>query len=100
MNNIDIQEQVIHLNLKDYTDKQLDKIKSEIENIIKYYNPESIAKVEIRDYRDISTFKEFNIFIKTNFLLWDGTKFTVTEGKSSRVAEIEDIYNVRLKPFL
>jgi len=96
MNDTDI---VIYLNHQDFTKEQLDKIKSETENAIKFYNIESIVKVEIRDYKDINTFKEFNIFIKTNFLLWDGTKFTVPEGKSLSVAEIEDIYNVRLNLF-
>jgi len=93
---LDVQEQVIYLNHQDFTKEQISKIESEVENVIKYYNPVSIVKVEIRDYKDINTFKELNIFIKTNFLLWDGTKFTVPEGKSLSVAEIEDMFNVRL----
>lgn len=93
---IDVQEQVIYLNHQDFTKEKLDKIKSEIENIIKFYNPESIAKVEIRDYKDIYSLKEFNQFIKEKILLWNGAEFISIYNEILSVVEVENMFNVRL----
>lgn len=93
---IDVQEQVIYLNHQDFTKEQLEKIKSEIENAIKFYNIESIVKVEIRDYKDIYSLKEFNQFIKEKILLWNGAEFISIYNENLSVVEVENMFNVRL----